>query len=388
MLPLGLGLALVAGCSGGDEDDAAPAAPSDAASAAESPAVAAGPRLAFTYGGGVQVLDATTLDVAEDIPLDGFNRLNPVGDDRHLLVSTTGGFQALDTRTAQLTDVRFPAEDPGHVVVHAGRTVLFDDATGEVTAFDADAVADGGRELRELTTREPHHGVAVELSDGTLVVSDGDEDERSGVRVLDAEGQELAASDECPGVHGEAVAADEAVVIGCEDGLLLWHDGKLTKVDSPDDYGRIGNQAASEDSPVVLGDYKSDPDADMERPTRVSLTDTRTAELALVDLPASYSFRSLGRGQDGAALVLGTDGQLHVIDPETGELARSIPVTGAWEEPEDWQDPRPTLLVLDSTAYVTDPAARTVSAVDLEAGEVAVTADLEVSPNELTGVPA
>ena len=73
---------------------------------------------------------------------------------------------------------------------------------------------------------------------------------------------------------------------------------------------------------MLLGDYKTDPDAELERPTRVSLIDTRDASLRLVDLGTSYSFRSLGRGPEGEALVLGTDGALHVLDPESGNAPR------------------------------------------------------------------
>ena len=401
-----LPLALLAACSTGGTD-AQPG--SGDAAAAEEPAAApreeatAVPRLAVTYDGGVQVLDATTLEVVGDLALDGFARLNPAGDGRHLLVSTTGGFRVLDAGTwaephgdhahhytadPALTDVTYAAEKPGHVVVHDGRTALFDDGTGDVTVLDSAAVADphGLDDARTLTTPSPHHGVAVELGDGSLVVSEGTEDARTGVRLLDAAGEEVASSDECPGVHGEAVAADEAVVVGCEDGVLVVADGTITKVASPDAYGRIGNQAGSEASPVVLGDYKSDPDADLERPTRVSLVDTRDASLRLVDLPASYTFRSLGRGDAGEALVLGTDGSLHVVDPGTGTLVRSIPVLDAWEEPAEWQAPRPALLVQDGLAYVTDPAGRAVHAVDYAAGEVWRSAVLDVVPNELQGV--
>ncbi|MGO3815873.1 MAG: zinc metallochaperone AztD, partial [Cellulosimicrobium funkei] len=287
-----------------------------------------------------------------------------------------------------LTDVTYAAEKPGHVVVHDGRTALFDDGTGEITVLDSATVADphGIDDARTLTTPAAHHGVAVELSDGSLVVSEGTEDARTGVRLLDAAGDEVSANDQCPGVHGEAVAAGEAVVIGCEDGVLVVAGGAITKVAAPDAYGRIGNQAGSEASPVVLGDYKSDPDAELERPTRVSLVDTRDASLRLVDLPASYTFRSLGRGDAGEALVLGTDGSLHVIDPESGTVVRSIPVVGAWEEPEEWQEPRPALFVQDGIAYVTDPAGRAIHAVDYVGGEVWKSAELDVVPNELNGV--
>ncbi|WP_216853798.1 zinc metallochaperone AztD [Phytoactinopolyspora halotolerans] len=385
-----------AGTDATDEPEADGADENEATEAA-----ARSPRLAITYDGGIQVLDAATLDVVGDIELAGFNRLNPAGDERHLYVSTTGGFQLLDvgawaephgdhshyyTADPELTDVSVSAEKPGHVVVHHGRTALFDDGTGQVTVFDSGDVAESDAEVREYTTPSAHHGVAVELTDGSLVVSEGDEEARTGIRVLDGDGEEIAASDDCPGVHGEAMAADETVVIGCEDGVLVYSDGEITKVESPDEYGRIGNQAGSEASPIVLGDYKSDPDAELERPTRVSLVDTRTAELTLVDLPASYTFRSLARGDDGEALVLGTDGQIHVIDPESAELVESIPVIQEWEEPMEWQEPRPAIHMLDGTAYVTDPMADTIHAVDIPTGEVWNSVELEVTPNEINGV--
>ncbi|SFO73710.1 hypothetical protein SAMN05660464_0852 [Geodermatophilus dictyosporus] len=401
-LSAALPLALATGCAATGGGGAAAPTPSASASPAGPTEVASSsPRLALTYDGGVQVVDASTLEVLADEELAGFNRLDPAGDGRHFLVSTQGGFRLLDggawaephgdhahyyTADPELTDVVVEAETPGHVVAHAGRTVLFDDGTGEVTAFDSAAVADPDRETWEHRTPSPHHGVALELADGTVLVSEGTEDARTGVRLLDAAGTVLAASDDCPGVHGETVAGEDTVVIGCQDGVLVVADGAVTKVASPDAYGRIGNQAGSPVSPIVLGDYKTDPDAEVERPTRVALVDTATAQLRLVDLPSSYWYRSLARGEDGEALVLGTDGALHVIDPVAGVVTRSVPVIGAWEESEDWQDPHPQLVVLDGTAYVTEPATNSLHAVDVATGEVWDTAQLDVTPNELAGV--
>ncbi|WP_456789355.1 zinc metallochaperone AztD [Cellulomonas sp. P5_C5] len=391
---LALPLTLLAACAG-----APAAAPADDSDARETATLEA--RLVLTYDGGLQVLDASTLETLADLPLDGFTRVNEAGDGRHVLVSTEQGFTVLDAGVwaeahgdhahyyaadPELTGTTFPAEKPGHVVPHGGRTALFDDGTGTVTVVDSAHVADGPDGARTFTTPTAHHGVAVELEDGTVVVSEGTEDARTGIRVLDADGTETGRSDACPGVHGEAVAADEAVVVGCQDGVLVHRAGTTTKVTSPDAYGRIGNQAGTEASSVVLGDYKSDPDADLERPTRVSLVDTVAGTLRLVDLPASYSFRSLGRGADGSALVLGTDGALHVIDPVTGQLVRSAPVVEPWTEPEDWQQPRPTLRMLDGMAYVTDPEQRRLHVVDPATGEVWKSVELTVTPNELTGV--
>lgn len=168
----------------------------------------------------------------------------------------------------------------------------------------------------------------------------------------------------------------------------MHNDGKFTKVDAPDDYGRIGNQRGSDASPILLGDYKTDPEAELERPTRISLINTETAKLRLVDLGTSYSFRSLGRGPHGEALVLGTNGILHVIDPETGKVEKKIPVVDKWQEPLDWQQARPTLFVRDHTAYVSEPGKRKLHAVDIESGKKATSVTLPKSTNELSGVVA
>lgn len=359
------------------------------------------PRLVATYDGGLLTLDAQTLEVLDDTPLDGFIRVNPAGDGRHVFVSVPEGFQLFDAGVwteahgdhghsyagdPALTDTVYEGDTPGHVVRHAGKTVLFSDGDGKIQIFDSESFLEGAPEPEVQHTEEAHHGVAVELENGELLYTIGNEEERSGALVVDENGEEIARSEECPGVHGEAAAKNDAIVVGCQDGILIYQDGEFTKVDAPDSYGRIGNQAGSDLSPVVLGDYKVDEDADLERPERVSLTNTETGELTLVDLGASYSFRSLGRGPDGEGLVLGTDGSLHVIDVEAGEVTESIPVTEAWEEPMEWQQPRPTLFVQDGLAYVSEPATQELHIVDLASGEVTESAELPQATNELTGV--
>jgi hypothetical protein len=377
---------------GGSPDDARPTAEVSGAS----------PRLGVTYDGGVLIVDAMTLEVVGDFPTEGFVRLNPAGDTRHLLLSEGSGFRLLDTGTWSvphgdhdhsytteplLTDLVVEAERPAHVVTHAGRTVLFDDGTGEITAFDPDELSvDALPETDTFRTPDAHHGVAVLLGDGSLVHTLGDETSRVGAALVDAGGQELDRNEDCPGVHGETVAAEETVVLGCEDGVLILHGDHFHKVDTGQEYSRIGNLAGHEDFPVVLGDYKTDPDADLERPTSVSLIDVQSEQITIVDLPASYTFRSLGMGPEGQALVLGTDGNLHVIDPAGGQILDSIPVVEEWEEPTEWQEPRPTLRVLGHFAYVTEPASSQLHVVDLRTGEVIDSAELPQVPNELSGV--
>lgn len=380
-----------------DRTDGSPAGP--AATEVDAPRA----RLAVTYDGGVLVLDAASGEVLLDEEQEGFLRLNPAGDERHVLVSGAGGLTALDTgawtdehgdhghswtTVPRLTDFTIAAEEPGHVVPHHGRTTVFDDGTGAITAFDPADLADLDEREPELDRWEAdqaHHGVAVQDGHGNLVLTVGDHDSRSGIRVMTAVGNVLAETDDCPGVHGEAFAG-EVALFGCEDGVVLVDGREITKVDAPDAYGRIGNQAGHEMSPYVLGDYKVDADAELERPTRVSVIDTRDASLRLVDLPASYSFRSLGRTPDGAALVLGTDGNLHVIDVARALVTASVPVTAAWREPKDWQQARPLLEVVGATAYVTEPATKQVHVVDLESLRVTGSLTLPEVPVELIGV--
>ncbi|MFE0369881.1 zinc metallochaperone AztD [Streptomyces tendae] len=384
-LALTVSMALTA-CGGSDDasSDAEPQQPTKSSGAA-----AVGNPLVASYDGGLYVLDGETLKLAKTIELPGFNRVNPAGDEDHVVISTDSGFRVFDAARQTFTDAEFKGSKPGHVVRHGGRTVLFTDGTGEVHVFDPADLA-GGKQPggRTFTSAEPHHGVAIELADGELVTTLGTEEKRTGAIVLDKDDKEIARAENCPGVHGEAAAEGEVVGLGCEDGVLLYKDGEFTKVDAPGDYARTGNQAGSDASPILLGDYKTDPEAELERPTRISLIDTRTAKMKLVDLGTSYSFRSLARGPHGEALVLGTNGVLHVIDPETGKVDRKIEAVGDWTEPLDWQQPRPTLFVRDHTAYVSEPGKRQVHAFDLDSGEKLTSVTLPKGTNELSGTVA
>jgi hypothetical protein len=343
--------------------------------------------LVVTYDGGLYVLDGKSLQVKSDIPMDGFLRVNPAGDDAHVLVSTDQGFRVLDAQAGALTGTTFPAAEPGHVVPHGERTALFADGSGEITVFDPHDLAGGEPETTTLTASKPHHGVAVVLGDGSWVRSEGDPYERFGAVGFDAENREIARNTECPGIHGEAVAEGDTVVFGCENGVLAYIDRTFTKIAAPGEYGRVGTVKGHVDSPVALGDFKVDPDAELERPNQFALIDTAGGQLRVVTLPesVSYSFRSLARGPHSEALILGTDGQLYVIDPDSGDTVKTVAVTEPWTEPEDWQQPRPTVFTRDHDVYVSDPATKQLHIVDVESGVVSNSVTLENTPNELSG---
>ncbi|OAZ41044.1 hypothetical protein A9Z40_03655 [Microbacterium arborescens] len=377
---------VLAGCS---SSPAATSSPSgDASAEASAPA---GPRVALGYEGGVLVLGGEELEVIGDFDSEDFIRLNSAGDGRHVMVTTSEGFQLLDVQQPELTDLVVPAAAAGHVVVHGGKTVLYDDATSDTTIFDTADLAqlDGTLPDAEVIPGvEAHHGVSVELEDGTLLTTVGGEAGRTGIRVLDADGAEVASNADCPGVHGEGTAEGERVVFGCENGAIIYDGGEITKVTSPDSYGRIGNAFVAEDSPLVVMDYKDDPDAEGYLLRNIALVDTEAKSLTKVALPAGveYTFRGIARGPAGEAVLIGTDGSLHWIDPATGGITKSLPVVDPWEGPAEWQAPHPAVKVAGDIAYVTDPADSELVAVDLTTGEIAQTVKLPHVPNEIAAV--
>ena len=358
------------------------------------------PRVAITSDGKVTVLDGETLEVVGEFDSESFTRLNAAGDGRHLFLTTSEGFQLLDAGTwtdesgavqvaePRLTDSVVEAAAAGHVVRHADLTVLYDDATSDTTIFETADLLESDGELPEaeiVPGVDAHHGVSVVLEDGTLLTTVGDANGRTGIRAVDDDGHETATSDECPGVHGEGTLKGEVVVFGCENGVLVYDDGEITKLASPDEYGRIGNAYVSETSSIMVGDYKNDPDAEGYLLQNVALIDAEAGTLEVVGLPegVEYTWRGIVRGPGDDAFILSADGTLNVLDPETGRITESWPIIDAWESPAEWQEPHPAIVVHGDLAYVTEPAANAVHLVDLTTGEVLESADLEVTPNEI-----
>lgn len=381
----GVAALLLAGCS------AQSAAETSDTAAPSADAAADGPRVAVAYAGGVLIVDGESLEVVDDLATEDFVRLNPAGDGRHAFVTTSEGFQLLDVREPELTDLVVDAAAAGHVVRHGGKTVLYDDATSDTTVFDTDALAEVDGSLPEAEVIEgvdAHHGVSVVLEDGTFVTTVGDASGRTGIRAVDADGAEIATSAECPGVHGEGTAKGEAVVFGCENGALVFDDGEITKLTSPDEFGRIGNAYVSENSPLVVMDYKDDPDMEGYLLTDIALIDTEAKTLEKVTLPdgVSYTFRGVTRVDSGDAVLIGSDGKLHVIDPATGAITASHDAIDAWEGPSEWQQPHPAIAALGDVVYVTDAAKSTIVTLDAATGAVLASAELPEVPNEIVVV--
>lgn len=353
--------------------------------------------------GGLLTLDAKTGEVLSDDAKEGFLRLAGAGDGRHAMVINGDKFEAYDlglittphgdhehyyTADPRPTDVEFDAPKAGHVVTHDGLTALFSDGDGTIQIYESSETG-APSNVRTINTGEAHHGVAVPFADGSVVHTVGNEDERFTIRHIDEAGETLAETTDYRNVHGEAAAADGRLVFGCEDGPVIFDGKEFTKVDvssyaGEGGYQRSGNLAGSEESEWVLGDNKTEEDAEFERPTSVAFINSATAEAKEIKLGSSYWFRSLARGPQGEGLVLTYDGNLNVIDPESGEVTKKIKAIEPWEEKEKWQLPGPILKSDNGYAYVTDAENKELVVIDLLSDAEPVRHKLDVTPVEMT----
>lgn len=420
------GILLLSAC-GGQSSPTADASSTSASASASSPASDSSEetevstpttRVALSYDGGIMIVDGRTMEMVDTVEKDGFLRLSQAGDNRHLAVANGNSYSLLDmghwgqahgdhshyySAKPTLSDWSWDSEETSHVISDNGKTAFFSDGSGSfevvdpltLTGDDKKTAAKDSIETKTVTLPEPHHGFAIPLPDDQYMVAVGNEDQRTGAAIVDENGKTVTKNNQCPGVHGEAIVANNTFTVGCEDGVLIYKNGEFAKVQAEESYARLGNQAGSHDSPIVLADYKTDKDAELERPEQFSLVNTETDSIQKVQLPegVSYTFRSIARGPEGEALLLTTDGKLRAYDEETGEELASVDLMDSWTESEVWQEPRPAIWVQDDTAYVTDPATKKLHAVSLANianGSMEDFAQLELpeTPNEINGVSA
>ena len=362
-------------------------------------------RIVISHADGLRAYDAKTGKVIGEDKMNAFLRLSDAGDNRHVMVTKGDSFLTYDTGritkghgdhnhyyTAEpsLGDAPIKAPHAGHVVHHDGFTALFSDGDGVAKIYKTEDMGkDDAQPVNTVETGAAHHGVAVPLKDGSVVITKGTEDERHTIQHLDKEGKVLTETTECPGVHGEAAAGNGNIFFGCEDGPVVFDGTKFHKVDASayagaGGYQRSGNAAGSEESDVILADNKTDKDAELERPTSVTLVDTKDFSAKKVDLDASYWFRSLARGPLGEALVLTTDGKLNIIDPDSGEITSQIDAISKWKENKEWQQPGPILQAADGYAFITDAQKKQLVVIDLLQEKEVNRFDLDIEPTEMT----
>src|SRR5699024_9777865 len=156
----GIGVLALAACGGPQSGTTGSGGASDAgggasASAERTEVGALTPRIVLAHDGGVTTLDSADGSELASAELEGYVRLNPSGDGRHVAVRAEDSFTFYDTgleaqahgdhvhyyeQPPGLTDLALEAPQPGHVVPHGERTALFADGTGAITTIDPGAL--------------------------------------------------------------------------------------------------------------------------------------------------------------------------------------------------------------------------------------------------------
>lgn len=312
-----------------------------------------------------------------------------VPDGRHaLLVQTDAGVvQALDggswtephgdhddahLEEPALLEQTLDGSRPVHVVSHGGRTTVFHDGDGSAATVDASWFGEQPGDPTVAQSGQPQHGVAVPLDGGGMLLTAGAPEDGGlpgTVRRLDADGAETA-SFPCPGFHGEATSGDR-VAFGCEDGLLVVDGEEGTTIAYP-----AGAPAGTRAGTVVAAG------------TSHLLTSWASGQVLAVDL-ASGAARAVDLGSEhgplgsttkGDGVALGTDGSVATISMASATVGQRTPAIDAWQEPEGHGSTTPGMTVSGTTAWVSDPATSTVTAVDLETRTAA-------APFAVDGVP-
>ncbi|WHF21536.1 hypothetical protein QJS66_15135 [Kocuria rhizophila] len=247
---------------------------------------------------------------------------------------------------------------------------------GSIQTFESGALQEKGEpSVEKRTTKAPHHGVALKLRRNPVHHAG-----HRGRRAPPRRSHRTAPSRPRPrwsGVHGEAAAclASAPTPSWLARTGPAHRDGSF-QVPVKDAYPRSGNLAGSETSPIVLGDYKVDKDAEHEHPTRAALLTPRTLApargaglLLLVPVPLAADPTAQG-------LALTYDGSLAVIDQNTGRSRNGIPVISPWQEKDDWQQPGPRSRWPGTRCTSWTPSTGSWHVVDLSTGTVAKTIHL------------
>jgi len=370
--------------------------PETSSKSGRTPTATPQPRLVVASDQGVAVVDAASLKTLDTFSTKSRAKLGVAGDDRHVFtmqyeagtvgVVDSGSWTVAHgdhghsyTAEPRRLKTDFPRGTSYHVVSDDERSVVWFDTDGSFDAFDWKGLEDDSVDVTTIETKTPHHGVAAPLSDGGYLVSVAKSEEEGaiGVAVLDGHGHEETRIETCPHLHGEAHLGDDVYGFGCATGMLVVEDGRGTTIASPRPGAGSGHLAAADGSDIVVGDLSAEGDSGAA--TRLAFYDVGQHTARQIEVGVEFS----GLERDGVnAVVLGTDGALHVFDESGREIAHHE-VVDPWKTFEDWEEPVPTFVVGDGIAYVTDPRDTSITAFDLTSGEERATATLADVPASL-----
>lgn len=345
------------------------------------------PRLvvADAESGKIDVLDLATEEVVHSFDVENASRVTTING-RYIVATDDDRARFLDpgswtiehgdhshSYTKDPVDLgALDGESPAHVIAGDRKVAVFFDGAGTADVVDFDSLGAGGAAVAATVDTDPHHGIAVPLSDHVVVSTGGTEDDLpTGLELRDSAGNPVRALDaSCPEMHGEAVFSSYFVV-ACADGVVRVDatndEFSTTKFAYPNPDARAFTFAEGTRGSLVAAPTE----------TGVLVLDTRTGEW--VQARTEVESLSTGVSSDGKTILsLQADGTFRVFDAITGAEMSSTPVLSA---PYDEADPAPSLHVAGTRAYVADPAGNAVIEIDYrDSGRVARTFDFDFMP--------
>lgn len=393
---------LLAACGGPDSSPSAGGASPTASTPSADPdnktaTSHAEPRIAVAHPDRVEVMDAEDLSPIASFDVASNPYLAPGPDNRHVFTLEHQQKQVRIIDPGTWTDSHGDhghsyVTDPSrldftlkgtayHAVSGDDRAVIWNDDQGSISVIDAEDLEDGSVTPKTIELNDVHHGVAVPWSDGGYLASFSKAEEAAGIVKLDAEGKELERYEGCAHLHGESHVGDSAYAFGCADGIMVIDGKGAHKIAAPVKGTGASHLVGDGSSPVVAGNVSGD---DPDLATKIALYDTAKGTAKVVDLGVEFSRLA---ASDGQAVVIGTDGNLHLVNLATAKV-RTIKATDAWKKPKEFLDPRPQLALAGDRAWVTDPMTKQILVIDLETGKRVTSTKVEGQPDQIVVVNA
>lgn len=401
-----MALLLLAGCSSAPVPQGPPPEVSGSASSDDGHAAIAGvaevaePQLhlvAIDTQGEASMLDLLT---------GAESRLGKTGppsavttDGRYVYVSTSTGVEILDSGVWTWDHVdhfHYYRAEPKEVgtlagegtatiatglLSTAGTTGVFFPASGEAILLENSALSDGTISESLRLEIEPHAGLIAPLGEGAVVTEPDGAGKASGLRAIDAAGQELATT-ECPAASG-IITTRVGLVVGCADGAVIATMDGTTPV-----FEHVPYPAGAAAPSTAFDGRKGRPTvAGLGTDTGVWLLNTRQRTWDW--LPTSTPVLAAAAVDDVGdhVVVVGADGRVQVYDSSTKQqIAATEPLMSA-----TLADPalagKVQLTVDGQRAYVSAPTEGVVFEIDYADGaRIARTLELPTKPVYLAEV--
>lgn len=279
------------------------------------------------------------------------------------------------TKMPTLMDFTLENGSPSHTIIHDRKVAIFFEEAGQATVFSERNLRVEDAPLITIPT-VAEQGLALPFRDKILVTtaaaSTDANPNATEIAVYNVDGELLQQFSGCDSPLS-AAANRINVVFGCRDSLLhlTWTDNQFMADNiaypsptTPDAFPRT--LRAYRAGSILVGDSGED---------NLLLIDLEASQMSWLDLPATplaFDFEP----KDQMVAVLTSAGELHQLDPQSGELLNSITVIAPVDLAESSDSPQPNMVVGHGVAYISNPSVGEVLEVELE--PLAVTRRLAV----------